>query len=220
MDGSAEEVFRNLNRRLDGIKHRVEAQRASQVAELLDNYDPDVEAESRGSKVQVRFKDSDSEGDIIDLKEGFKRGKSARRTADGGWYTIVPIRLYTGSNRRKSSSGMSKRLYEQLRQVNLEKNTSRTVVTDYLYDNRRGYSGLVSELNYKPRSKNITKIEDDAKVRRRKSHQYVAFRTVSDKSHPASWILNKGSASRRNPSSEVRRVIREVKRYNQIRNRY
>lgn len=119
--------------------------------------------------------------EVIDLKPYFAKSSKRKTKKDGGWYLTVPI--------RRKARGMSRRMYEQLRAVDIGDSTKQTVVSDYLYDRRR--QSDASLLNYTPKSNNINKI----KVGRNR-HDYVAFRTVSDKSPASSWIINRDKVNK------------------------
>jgi len=113
---------------------------------------------------------------VIDLKPFFAKSPNATQKADGGWFLRVPI--------RRTKRSMSRRMYNQLNSIRVAPGESRTVISDYLYD-RRQQSGS-SLLNYEPRSNNITKTTGA-----NGKSTYVSFRTVSDKSAPNSWIINR-----------------------------
>ncbi len=119
--------------------------------------------------------------EVIDLKPYFAKSSKRKTKKDGGWYLTVPI--------RRKARGMSRRMYEQLRAVDIGDSTNQTVVSDYLYDRRR--QSDASLLNYAPKSNNINKM----KVGRNR-HDYVAFRTVSDKSPASSWIINRDKVNK------------------------
>ncbi|QFP93368.1 UNVERIFIED_ORG: hypothetical protein Xoosp15_103 [Xanthomonas phage Xoo-sp15] len=119
--------------------------------------------------------------EVIDLKPYFAKSSKRKTKKDGGWYLTVPI--------RRKARGMSRRMYEQLRAVDIGDSESKTVVSDYLYDRRR--QSDASLLNYTPKSNNINKMKAG-----RNRHDYVAFRTVSDKSPAGSWIINRDKVNK------------------------
>jgi hypothetical protein len=135
--------------------------------------------------------------EVIDLKPFFARSAKAKKKKDGGWYMVVPIKL--GARKMKSTN---RRLYEELRAVDLGGAESRTVVSDYLYDKRRQSEATM--LNYTPRSSNVTKIRTG-----KNRHDYVAYRTVSDKSPMSSWILNRDKV---NSDDQSKTFVRNVNR--------
>lgn len=131
---------------------------------------------------------------VIDLKPFFARSPHAKPKKNGGWYLTIPIQV--------KKKDMSRRMYDQLRSINISPDNQRTVISDYLYDRRRASDS--SMLNYEPVSYNITK----QKIGKRK-HSYVAFRTVSDKSPVSSWIVNRDKV---NTSDTSKTFIRNVNR--------
>lgn len=135
--------------------------------------------------------------EVIDLKPFFKRSSKTKKKKDGGWYLTVPIKL--GGRKTKAKN---RKLYEELRAVDLGGAESKTIVSDYLYDRRR--QSDASMLNYTPRSNNVTKIRTG-----KNRHDYVAFRTVSDKSPMSSWILHRDKV---NSSDTSKTFIRNVNR--------
>lgn len=165
-----------------------------------------VDVSTRGDS-QVVVSQDDSEDGPLDLKPFFKQSPNVRKTNKGGWYLIVPIRRYTYRNAEsaKTASGMSKRMYNELRSAP----TNTTLVSDYLYENRQ--VSPIPELNYEPKSNTITKLPNPV---RRSSSVYIAFRTVSNTSAPNSWIINREKATEDNLSPQIREIIEEVKKRN------
>ncbi|MCB5366936.1 hypothetical protein [Collinsella aerofaciens] len=131
---------------------------------------------------------------VLDLKPYFAMSSKRRFKEDGGWYLVVPI--------RRKARDMSRRMYEQLRAIDISPDQKRTVISDYLYDRRR--QSDASMLNYTPKSKNITKIAVG-----KNRHEYIAYRTVSDKSPLSSWIINRGKV---NVDDTSKTFIRNVNR--------
>lgn len=115
---------------------------------------------------------------VIDLKPHFARSNKRKQTDDGGWYLTIPI--------KRKARDMSRRMYEQLRAVDISPDQRKTVVSDFLYDRRRESGATM--LNYEPKSNNI----DKRKIGKNR-HEYVAFRTVSNKSPANSWVINRGN---------------------------
>jgi hypothetical protein len=137
---------------------------------------------------------------VIDLKPFFARSSKRKMKADGGWYLTIPI-SYKARQMKKDN----RKMYEQLRAVDLGGDSQRTVISDYLYDRRRTSDSNL--LNYTPKSSNITKIRTG-----KNRHDYVAFRTVSDKSPANSWIINRGKVNEKDTSKTfIRNVNRLMK---------
>ena len=75
-----------------------------------------------------------------------------------------------------------------------------------LYSNRQ--TSDISLLNYQPKSNNLTRIANG-----NNGSTYVSFRTVSDKSNPASWILNRGMATSENMSKTLLNNLERLIKY-------
>lgn len=155
----------------------------------------DVEVRRKPKYLEVTEKRLNKLG-VIDLKPYFANSHHAKKKKKGGgWYLIVPIQRNTRS--------MSRRMYEQLRQIDIAPDEERTVISDYLYDRRRT-SPDSKMINYEPVSYNITK-----KRIGKNRHSYTAFRTVSDKSPFNSWIINR---NRVNKDDQSKTFVRNVDR--------
>jgi hypothetical protein len=138
---------------------------------------------------------------VIDLKPYFARSSKKKTKAGGGWYLTIPIKL--GARKTKASN---RKLYEELRAVDLNGAESKTVISQYLYDRRR--QSDASLLNYQPRSNNVTKIRSG-----KNRHDYVAFRTVSDKSPMSSWIINRDKVNEKDTSKTFIRNVNRVMKW-------
>lgn len=137
---------------------------------------------------------------VLDLKPFFRQSPKAKKKENGGWYLVVPIKL--GARKTKKAN---RKLYEELRAVDMGDAVQKTVISDYLYDRRRQSDAKM--LNYTPVSSNVTKIRTG-----KNRHAYVAFRTVSDKSPMSSWIINRGKVNSDDTSKTfVRNVNRLMK---------
>lgn len=204
-------INKYTNDKIDGLhkaKEAIEKQlvnsTASAISKATEN-DEEVTVTKKGKSVNVDVEE-DNPNDTVDLKEFYKQSPSRKTPKEGGgWYVVVPIRRYTSAKRK--TAGMSSGMYKDLLNARPDKGFAE-MTSDFLYD-ARGPGSSIKELNYKPKSKNITRFP-----RKGGGHTYVSFRTVSNKSHPASWILNRSKADEGNKTTEVRRVIREVIKYN------
>lgn len=209
------DVTRYINDKKDAIdraRKDIRRQMASDTARAIGEATRDVEGvgvKQQDNKVAVTVEEESSSGptDVIDLKQYFKQSPNRKETIGGGWHMVVPIRRYTGRSEevREKASGMTSRLYKDLLTTPASEGYT-NILSDYLYDNRRS-TGPIPELNYEPKSKNITRMP-----KKGRGHSYVSFRTVSDKSHPASWVLNRDKTEPNQRTPEVIRIIEEVKR--------
>lgn len=156
----------------------------------------DIKAKQMPNYLKVTQERMDKMG-VIDLKPFFQHSANVKQSKKGGWYVVVPI--------RRTKRSMSRRGYEQLRAIDVEPGTSRTVISDYLYDRRRVSDATM--LNYEPKSKNITKTTGE-----NGRSTYVAFRTVSSRSPANSWILNRDKVNEKDTSKTfVKNVDRVMK---------
>lgn len=169
--------------------------------EAARKHKPNATVKRMPKYLQVTEKRLHEKLGVIDLKPYFARSKYAKpRKFGGGWYLRVPIR-------RKARS-MSRRMYEELRAVQVPPGVQKvTVVSNYLYDRRRDSEAKM--LNYTPRSHLIEKRRIGTAGNR---HVYTAFRTVSDKSPANSWIVNRHKVNVQDTSKTfVRNVDRLIK---------
>lgn len=167
----------------------------------------------RGIRTEVAFKDGrtykEQQG-VVDMKPWFKKSKKVKRTKTGGWYMVVPIRKYTPSAKKvitSPSKGMRRDVYDAVRKLKpVHAETDYIITTSHnnLYKNYPLITSPILELNYERKSTRISK------VKKGKQAQYYTFRTVSDKSSPSSWLLNKDKEDVNNPSKEAQRIIKEV----------
>lgn len=127
---------------------------------------------------------------FLDLKPYFARSSKVKRSKDGGWYMTVPIR-------RKVSS-MSNAVYQQAKHIQVNDTSQGTSYISMLYGQRMP-SPAVSSLNVTltTNSGNLTRIQHGNRS------NYVAFRTVSDKSVPSSWIVGRGNVNHDNMSDTM-----------------
>lgn len=202
-----DKFFQRLTERMDNagdsIKKRVLHQAHNALVQELQN-EENVEVELRGDDALAVTQEGREEGAPLDLKPFFRRSPKANRKRKGGWYLIVPIRRYTRG--ASKASGMSRRMYDELRSAPAPNN--RTIISDYLYNNRS--QSPIPELNYEPKSRTITRMENPSG----RGNVYISFRTVSDTSAPNSWILNRANARLDNLTPRIQNVIQEVKRQN------
>lgn len=186
-----------MKKALTNLGNNLGNQVLDETAEAIIKSKPqNMEMKRKPKYLQLTEKRLDSMG-VIDLKPYFAQSSKRKTSKDGGWYLTIPI--------RRKARGMSRRMYEQLRAIDIQPNTRKTVISDYLYDKRE--QSDASMLNYTPMSKNITKI----KVGNNR-HDYVAFRTVSDKSPASSWVINRSKVTVNNTSktfvSNVNRLMK------------
>lgn len=211
--------FDNMINRMDTVRDKMLEDKRNKIHNALAKAFQEEEGvriektskgrKKKGSKVT---KESNTRGnrfptdEPIDLKPYFRKSKNAKKKATGGWYLVVPIRRFSTSSKKASKSQrMSRKLYDDVR-AKAGGETDVTVVSDYLYD--RNQKSSIPELNYKPKSKNIS-VKPNPTGR---GNIYTAFRVVSDESPVNSWIINRGSAKQEDLSKRIKRIIKTVRR--------
>lgn len=123
---------------------------------------------------------------FLDMKQYFARSPKARRTKDGGWYLIVPI----GVKARTARANAPRSLWEQISHMDFGSTGSLgNQDTNYLQGLGRDQSKVISPLQYQWKSDNVTRLAPRSGKGSR--GRYVSFRTVSDKSDPSSWLVNR-----------------------------
>lgn len=147
---------------------------------------------------------------VIDLKPFFMRSPHAKKKKDGGWYMVIPISVK--SKKIVSSSG--NKVYQDIKRgfQSLGNEESSTLSFDGLF--KKDYDSLAdltlpSLIPASP-SGNITATKSSKGNR----NSYVAFRTVSDKSSPQSWVIGRKNVNTSNSSQTLQSDV-----VNLIRNR-
>lgn len=144
--------------------------------------------------LNVSFNKREEAGGVIDLKKSFEHGAGAKHKKNGGWYTIVPIQY--------GVSQMSNRTYDEVR--DLGKVTTSTTYIDILYGGQPLTDDALTSFGITTRvhGGNLTRVTQGAT-----RGSYFAFRTVSDKSKPDSWLLLKDMAK---AQAEEHRKLRRI----------
>lgn len=124
---------------------------------------------------------------FIDMKEYFARSPKAKPTKTGGWYLIVPI----GVKARDARANTPRSLWNQISHMDFGETGSLSdeAGNNYLVKLGASQSGVMSPLQYQWKSANLTRLAP-ANGSGSRGH-YVAFRTVSDKSDPNSWLVGR-----------------------------
>ena len=196
MDVKASNFLSSSLKDIESIREALTAERAYLIAKTASEPLSHMNAKSfsEGSTViveEVPTKEQYEGGGkrVIDLKPHFKASSKARETKGGGWHLIVPIRRHTPTSNK--SNRMLEEEYEMLKGVSMHQ----TVVDEYLLSNR-DWTSPIKTLSYEPPTRqNITrKPKVDARGIPTGGSNFIAFRTVSNKSNPSSWILNRQKA--------------------------
>lgn len=144
--------------------------------------------------LNVSFNKRGEAGGVIDLKKSFEHGAGAKQKKNGGWYTKVPIQY--------GVSQMSNRTYDEVR--DLGKVTTSTTYIDILYGGQPLTDDALTSFGITTRvhGGNLTRVTQGAT-----RGSYFAFRTVSDRSKPDSWLLLKDMAK---AQAEEHRKLRRI----------
>lgn len=141
---------------------------------------------------------------VIDLKPFFMRSPHAKHKKDGGWYMVIPISVKVKN--LVSSSGS--KTYEDIRKAfaNLGPGESATMSFENLF--QKGYNNLsnLTLPSLVPPSRPYTSITA-TKNRTGSRNAYTAFRTVSDKSSPQSWVIGRKNVNIDNTSSTLQNEV-------------
>lgn len=140
---------------------------------------------------------------VVDLKPLFMNSTKAKRKKNGGWYLVIPISLSS----RKLISSSGRKTYDNIRKSFSELSPSSTATLNVEGLFSRDYSSLqnmtLPSLVPPAPSGNITA----TKSATGKRTTYVAFRTVSDKSSPQSWVINRKNVSQNNSSMTLQKDV-------------
>lgn len=143
--------------------------------------------------LQITESKLEKEG-VVDLKKAFARSSKKKKSRDGGWYLIVPIRIKT--------SRMNNKTYQDMRSLKVGSSGSVSKITDYLEGRRKNTSH--PSMKPKPASGNMTK------VKKGRQSSYFVFRTVSSKSPANSWILNRDKVNSNNFSKTTLKQVQQL----------
>ena len=136
---------------------------------------------------------------VIDMKPFFMRSSKVKRKKNGGWYLVIPINMSSRGIIQNSGRGVYDRVVKTF--SDLAPTTSATVNIDGLLKRQYPYD-TINLLQPSAPSGNIT-----ATKKPNGRNSYVAFRTVSDKSSPTSWVLNRNNVNKDNTSPNFEHEI-------------
>lgn len=137
---------------------------------------------------------------VIDLKPLFRNSPKAKQKKNGGWYLIIPMSI--SSRDLQKTSG--RKTYDAIREAfsSLGPNEEATLNFDGLFS--RSYTpDTLSPLVPPAPSGSLTAIKSDSGKRT----SYIAYRTVSDKSSPQSWVINRKNVNDNNTSQRLEHEV-------------
>ena len=142
---------------------------------------------------------------FYDLKQAFARSSKAKPTKDGGWYIRIPI-----SNRATEyRQAFGRKLWDTISHTEFGTTSSadeNIARFQKILSNAGGVNS--SPIAYQWKSTSVTRERFGSSATR---GQYISFRTVSNKSDPNSWIINKsGMNAKINQETENEQQAQEV----------
>jgi len=148
---------------------------------------------------------SQSNDSFIDLKPYFKNSSKVKESKKGGWYLKIPVGGYKNSAQMRKAYGRS--VWDDISHMSFG-STGGEGNADKIQKLLQGQSNQSGGfLNYDWKSSNITRV----KAGSGKYGHYAMFRTVSDTSDPASWIVGRqGMNSRIDNYSDNGKQIADV----------
>lgn len=148
-----------------------------------------------------------SRAGVIDLKPFFKASSKAKKKKNGGWYMVIPISMQRRTMQSEFGSGKA---YNEMKSSfsDLAPGATQTLNIAEVLNGVRSNQSLSQSLIKAPTasSGNITA----TKSQTGKRTSYVAFRTVSDRSTPNSWVVGKKNVSEDNTSKTFQDNIKRL----------
>lgn len=190
------DLFNNPDEKLTSLSQLITGSIINEIGQSAIDQGADS-VNSQPNYLKVTSHRASNKG-LLDLKPYFANSPKAKHTKNGGWYLIVPI--------RRKTRDMSYQLYQQAKNIDISNKSMATSPINSLYSNRQ--TSDISLLNYQPKSNNLTRIANG-----NNGSTYVSFRTVSDKSNPASWILNRDMATSENMSKTLLNNLERLIKY-------
>lgn len=144
---------------------------------------------------------------VIDLKPFFKASPKAKRKKDGGWYLVVPIAM---QRRKMQSEFGSGKAYQAMKSTfsDLAPGVTQTINVGEVLNGIRAQQATSQSLisSAQATSGNVTATKSQSGKRT----SYVAFRAVSDRSAPNSWVTGKSNVSTDNTSKTFEANIKRL----------
>lgn len=200
------EVAEVLQHMIDAIK--LETDYATNLANWV-NRDPNLQASSSGNEINVTRKGMQAQAhfnntSFVDLKEAFANSPKAKHTKNGGWYLIVPI----GMQARTLKSNMPRSLWNQISHTEFGQTSQASDGSTNFLQQAADQPETINPLDAQFQSSNITRVAPKSGSGTR--GHYIAFRTVSNKSAPNSWILGRNAFNNENTTPQQQSDIAQL----------
>lgn len=136
---------------------------------------------------------------VIDMKPFFMRSSKVKRKKNGGWYLVIPIKMSSRNIIKTSGRAVYDRVVKSF--SDLEPGNMSTLDIKGLLNKQTSVNTISSLQPGKP-TENITATKGSSG-----RNSYVAFRTVSDKSSPTSWVLGRENVNNYNTSKSLEHEV-------------
>lgn len=167
-------------------KDRLASKYAHGLADQLKKTFGASAVNEKGSAVNIAYRIINGNGDndvnkFYDLKPFFQRSSKAKMTKNGGWYLRVPVGGYHKVEQMRQAYG--RRMWDQISHIQFGQTGGQQANIDRF---RRilANTGQETSFAYQWKSTNVTREQWGQSGKRGRS---LTFRTVSNKSDPASW---------------------------------
>lgn len=144
----------------------------------------------KGTAVNIAYQIINGDGDndinkFYDLKPYFQRSDKAKMTKNGGWYLRVPVGGYHKVEQMRQAYG--RKMWDQISHVQFGQTGGQQANIDRF---RRilANTGQETSFAYQWKSTSVTREQWGQSGKRGRN---LTFRTVSDKSDPASWWVGR-----------------------------
>ena len=190
------ESIKNSSRTTYYIKQAFLAKEINSTAKTLSNSGATVKVNS--GRMEATIGKLTNRG-VIDMKPFFMRSSKVKRKKDGGWYLVIPIKMSSKNIIKTSGRAVYDRVVNSFR--DLEPGTSSTLNINGLLSKQTPVD-TISVLQPAKATGNITATKGSSG-----RNSYVAFRTVSDKSSPTSWVLGRKNINDTNTSKSLEHEV-------------
>lgn len=126
---------------------------------------------------------------FLDMKPYFERSAKAKKSKNGGWYMVIPIRNTVSKLKPAYNANYWNDIVSKMDYGNTD-NSLDPKKLQAILQGANSTNGTVPELNYSWKSSNVTRVPLGTN-----RGKYISFRTVSNNSDPMSWIVGKQQMS-------------------------
>lgn len=190
------ESIKNSARTTYYLKQAFLAKEINSTAKTLSNSGATVKVNS--GRMEATIGKLTNRG-VIDMKPFFMRSSKVKRKKNGGWYLVIPIKMSSRNIIKTSGRAIYDKVVKSF--SDLEPGTSSTLNINGLLSKQTPVD-TISALQPAKATSNITATKGSSG-----RNSYVAFRTVSDKSSPTSWVLGRQNVNDTNTSKSLEHEV-------------